>query len=247
MIFRETGPSHLPSIILLHGAGLSDWSWEKVVFRLSTKYHIITPIIDGHGEDAGCEFISIANCAHILIDYIDSIHKGKVLAIGGLSLGAQIALEVLSIRSDIAQYAIIESALVYPLQGTSVLVPMYRLFYGLIKRRCLAKIQAAALYIPDELFESYYNDSLKITKPSLINIALSNGSYTLKGSISNTTARVLIIVGSKEIKIMQQSAALLHSQIKNSQLFIAEGMKHGQFSLRHSEQYIEQLRELLRH
>ena len=78
-------------------------------------------------------------------------------------------------------------------------VPTYKLFYGLVKRRWFSKLQAKTLCVPTDMFEQYYQDSLKISKQSLINITLSNGSYNLKNSIVNTKSKVLIIVGENEI------------------------------------------------
>ena len=245
MLFRETGDRELHTIILLHGGGLSDWSWDKVVGELKSKYHIITPVIDGHGEDGETEFVSIEDSAKKLIAYIDAKLGGKVFAVGGLSIGAQIAAEVLSVRNDIAEFAILESALVYPIKGTTMLtVPTYKLFYGLIKQRWFSRMQAKSLCVPENDFERYYNDSLKMSKQTLINITLSNGNYSLQNSIANTSAKVLIVVGSKEISIMKKSAELLHSKIRESRIYIAEGMKHGELSLMYNKKYVEQIKDL---
>jgi hypothetical protein len=141
---------------------------------------------------------------------------------------------------DIAEYAILESALVYPIKGTAAMtVPTYKLFYGLVKRRWFSKLQAKSLCVPAVMFEQYYQDSLKMSKQSLINITLSNGNYTLKSSIANTKSNVLIIVGEKEIGIMKKSAKRLHEAIKDNELYIATAMKHGELSLVYPEKYIE--------
>lgn len=245
MIFKETANKELPTIILLHGGGLSDWSWQYVVQALQLDFHLVTPVIEGHGEDGHEEFISIQYSATKLIDYIDTYYNGKVFAICGLSIGAQIVTEVLSKREAIAEYAVIESALVYPIKGINTLVvPSYKLFYGLVQKRWFAKLQAKSLCVPDHMFEVYYNDSLKMTRESLINMTLSNGNYTLQPSISNTKAKVLIIVGSKEVSIMKKSAYKLHESIKGSELLIAPHMKHGELSLVHTEKYIELIKAL---
>lgn len=242
MLFTQTGDSQNPTIILLHGGGLSDWSWQPVASLLQPDYHVITPIIDGHGADGKTAFTSIEASASTLIRYIDTHCGGRVFALAGLSIGAQIATEVLSQRPDIAWYAIIESALVYPIKGTTALTaPSYGLFYGLIAKRWFAKLQAKSLCVPDHLFETYYQDSLQISKQSLINITLSNGTYALKNTISHTTAKVLLIVGSKELGIMKKSAHRLHDCIKNSELYIAKGMKHGELSLVHTDEYVRLL------
>jgi len=59
MIFKEFGQKGLPTIILLHGGGLSYWSLNNVVKNLVDDYHVITPILDGHGDDWDNTFISI--------------------------------------------------------------------------------------------------------------------------------------------------------------------------------------------
>ena len=245
MIFNEAGDKQLPTILLLHGGGLSDWSWQPVISLLQPDYHVVTPIIDGHGADGNETFVSIEASARTLIRFIDEQCGGAVYAIGGLSIGAQIAAEVLSLRPDIAQYAILESALVYPIKGTTALTaPSYGLFYGLIAKRWFAKLQAKTLCVPDHLFETYYRDSLQISKQSLINITVSNGTYALKDTISQTRAKVLILVGSKELGIMKKSARRLHECVGGSELFVAQGMKHGELSLIHTADYIGLLKAL---
>ncbi|HWR18954.1 MAG TPA: alpha/beta hydrolase [Clostridia bacterium] len=243
MIFKETPNKELPIIILLHGGGLSSWSLHSIVEQLQSEFHVVTPILDGHGEAGNEEFISIEDSANKLIEYIDVNCAGRVFAIGGLSIGAQIAVEVLSKRTDIADYAILESALVYPIKGTSAMtIPTYKLFYGLVKKRWFSKLQAKTLCVPDTMFEQYYQDSLKMSKQSLINITLSNGDYMLKNSISNTKSKVLIVVGEKEIGIMRKSAKRLHETIQGSELYIAPAMKHGELSLVNPEKYVALLK-----
>lgn len=240
MIFKDTENNGLPTIILLHGGGLSWWSLKNVVEQLQSEYHIVTPIIDGHGEDGEETFISIEDSASKIIKYIDAHCNGKVFAIGGLSIGAQIVTEVLSQRMDISDYAIIESALVYPIKGmTAMTVPIYKLFYGIVKQRWFSKMQAKALCVPATMFEQYYQDSINISKQSLINITLSNGNYDLKNNIRQTKSKVLIIVGDKEIGIMKNSAKRLHDTISESGLYVAPEMGHGEISLVHSGKYVK--------
>lgn len=245
MLFRETDNRSLPTLILLHGGGLSSWSLEPIVKLLRDNYHVVTPIIDGHGEDADEEFLSIEDSARKLIDYIDTNHNGKVFAIGGLSIGAQIVTEVLSLREDIAEYAILESALVYSIKGTALMtVPAYKLFYGLIKMRWFSKLQAKTLCVPDNMLEQYYNESIKMTKQSLINMTLSNGCYDLKSTISNTKANVMIMVGRKEIGIMRKSGQRLKEAIPRSELLIIPNMGHGEISLLYPSRYVELISNL---
>ncbi len=244
MLFREFGNRNSKTIILLHGGGLSWWSLKDLAELLKEDYHVVTPIIDGHGEDGENTFLSIEDSAERLAEYIISECSGKVFALAGLSIGAQIVTEVLSIRHDITEYAIIESALVLPIKGVTAMVPIYKLVYGLIKQRWFSKMQAKSLSVPEEMFEEYYKDSLKMSKQSLVNITLSNGNYSIKKSISETKAKVLVMVGEKEISLMRKSANILHETIPGSKLFVVPEMGHGELSLRYPQKYKEQIYSL---
>ncbi len=245
MIFKEFGDKNKPAIILLHGGGLSWWSFKPQIESLQKDYFIVTPIIDGHGDDWNNTFINIGKSAERVIDYIKDNFNGKVHAICGLSLGAQIVTEILSRSSNIADNAVIESALVYPLKFvTGLTVPMYNLCYGLIKKRWYAKLQTGTLNVPEELFEAYYEDSSRMTKESLINITKSNGDYSIPPTLGKTTARTLILVGEKELPVMKRSAKALHDTINASHLKVVKNAGHGEISLLRTEMYLDLLKRL---
>lgn len=244
MIFKEFGNKNNPVIIFLHGGGLSWWSFKPQIEVLQKRYFVITPIIDGHGDDCANTFMSIRKSAERVIEYIQNNCNGRVFAICGLSIGAKIVVEILSQKCDITEYAVIESALVYPMKMVNKLtVPMYNLCYGLIKKRWYARVQAKTLNIPEELFEAYYMDSSRMTKESLINITKSNSEFSISQALCNTDAKTLILVGGKELQIMKKSAKLLHQTIKGSSLKVIPKYGHGQISLIHTDKYIELLQQ----
>lgn len=246
MLIKEFGSQNNPTIILFHGGGLSWWSISPVIEQLKEKYHIVTPIIDGHGEDFCNTFVSIEDTAKQIISYINKYHGGQVELLGGLSIGAQICCEVLTQSPSICKVALIESALLIPIKGTKrIMVPAIKLSYGLVKKKWFSKLQMRALLLPDNMFDTYYNDSIKMTKESLCNITLSNGKYRLKPSISKTTAKVLIFVGGKEISVMKKSAKLLNDTIATSKLVVLKGKKHGELSLQNVESYVEYIEDSL--
>ena len=168
MIVKEYGKSNKDIIILLHGGGLSWWNYEEVSEILKSNYHVILPILDGHsGSDR--DFTSIENNANEIIEYIDNNYNGNVKLIGGLSLGAQILLDILSKRDNICEYAIIESALVCPMKMTNRLIELLiNMSYGLINKKWFSKLQFKSLKIKKELFDKYYIDSSNITKNNMI-------------------------------------------------------------------------------
>jgi len=237
--FRIFGEKSQPVVCLLHGGGLSWWAYKPIIEKLKKNYHVVVAIIDGHDEDSDHPFISIEHSAVNLVEYIDDNYRGHVFAIIGLPLGAQILCDVLSKRKDISEHAVVESALIFPILSIKALtVPAYRLFYGLIKHKWFAKIQAKTLYIPDNLFNQYYESSKKISKQSLIHITLSNGSFHLNPQIADTASNVLILVGEKELSVMKSSARQLNKTIPNSRLTILKKCGHGELYMKNPDAYI---------
>ena len=96
----EYGPKSGPTVMLLHGGGLGPWNYRDVATRLGDGLRVILPILDGHaGSDRG--FTTIEDNARELIGFIDAELGGHVRLLGGLSLGGQILLDMLSQRGDI--------------------------------------------------------------------------------------------------------------------------------------------------
>ena len=204
---------------------------------------MVLPALDGHaGSDT--PFTSIEDNAAGLISYIDTHFGGHILAIGGLSLGGQIAAEMLSQRPDICQFALLESALVKPMKITSALIgPTFGASYGLIRQKWFAKLQTAYLGIPKNLFEDYFRDTGAISKADMIAFLKANSLYTVKPGLSDTKAKVKIVAGAKEQKNIRISAKLLHQAIPGSSMEILPALRHGDLSINHPQRYTRMLTE----
>ena len=237
MTLMEYGKQDKDTILLLHGGGLSWWNYREVAQKLAERYHVVLPVLDGHA-DSDAPFTSIEENAARLISNIDAHFGGQVLAIGGLSLGGQIAVEMLSQRPDICRYALLESTLVKPSKLTCALIgPTFGISYGLIKQKWFAKLQADYLGIPRALFDDYFRDTCKISKADMIAFLKANSLYTLKQSLSETDAKVKIAAGAREQKNIRDSAKILNRAIPGSGVEILSGLRHGDLSLNKPAQY----------
>ena len=241
MRYVEYGNQNPETIILLHGGGLSWWNYRDAAQYLSEQYHVVLPILDGHA-DSDAPFTSIDDNATRIIAYIDQHLGEKVLAVGGLSLGGQIAVEILTQRSDICRFALFESTLVKPSKLTRALIkPTFGMSYGLIKQKWFAKMQAAYLGIPQKLFDDYYRDTCKITKEDMIAFLESNSAYSIKPALRDAQAKVHIVFGSKEQSLIRTSGKLLNRMIPDSTLESLPGYNHGDLSLNHPQAYAQKL------
>ena len=244
MTIKEYGQQNSQVVILLHGGGLSWWNYRETAEILAEQYHVILPVLDGHA-DSDRAFTTIEENAAGIIRYIDERFSGRVLAIGGLSLGGQIAVEMLSQRPHICRYALIESALVKPMKLTGAMIdPSVEMSYGLIRQKWFAKMQFDYLRIRGDLFEDYYRDTCKIGKEDMKAFMKANCLYELKPILSETTAKVMVVAGSREQQNILDSAKLLHRTIPGSRMEILDGLYHGELSINHPQQYARMMDDL---
>ena len=246
MIFQEYGTDQKDTILLLHGGGLSWWNYREVAEILQGEYRIILPVLDGHaGSDRS--FTTIEENAEEIIQFIDEKLSGSVLLIGGLSLGGQVLLEMLSKRKKLCSYALVESAAVIPSKLTNMLIaPTFGCSYGLIKNRSFSKLQFQSLHIKSALFEDYYRDTCQIKKQDMIAFLKANTAYALKDSFKESSAMIHVYVGKKENREILRSAEYICRMFPSCELHRMDGLRHGEFSINHADQYADAIRQIVK-
>ncbi len=246
MKFKEYGIDQKENILLLHGGGLSWWNYREVAELLQEEYHVILPILDGHaGSDK--PFTTIEKNAEEIIQFIDEKLSGSVLLIGGLSLGGQVLLEMLSQRKNLCDYALIESAAVIPSKLTNKLIaPTFGCSYGLIKNRFFSKLQFQSLRIKPDLFDDYYRDTCKIKKQDMIAFLKANTEYSLKDTFRESSAGINVYVGERETRQILRSAETICRMHPSCELHRIKGLRHGEFSINHAVQYANTIRQIVK-
>ncbi|NCC99462.1 MAG: alpha/beta hydrolase [Bacteroidia bacterium] len=225
MKYSVEGKDNKTLLIFITGACVSKWMW-KYQKTLSNQYKCIYFDLPGHGENSDIRFTTIDDVCISIIDIIkrESL-DGKAIIVGH-SIGAQIVLKMLESYDKHVFKAIAISGLNFPMKRLMLFIkPMLSISMPLIKMKWFAKLQSKAFYLPSELFEQYYLDSLKISFETLINIMKENMSFDF-----NTIVRgipTIILNGEKEIGIMRKSAIKSHKNIKGSKYFVLKNAAHG--------------------
>ena len=112
--YQEYGDKSASLMLFLHGGGVSDWMWDKQI-QYFTHYHCMVPILPEHGlNNDGINF-SIKGSAEELIKLIEEKARGKKVILIGFSLGSQVMIQILSMKPDLIDFAIINSASVRPI------------------------------------------------------------------------------------------------------------------------------------
>ena len=239
MIFHEFGDKKFPHILLIHGGGNSWWNYLRQARMLSDKYHVILPTLDGHGEEYQKEYISTENSAQQILEYIKNNCDRKLFVIGGVSLGGQIAIELLSLDSDIAEKAIIDGSICIPQPKLArICTVIIKLFGKIIFNKSASKIQLSLMKkmypnmaYPEEIENYYIEDMPRIPIKTLVTIYQTYmGRYRLKDTITESKAQVLYIYGEKEMKCVKESAKLFQKMHPDCTLYEAKGYNHGYLS-----------------
>ena len=239
MRFHEFGYKNFPHILLIHGGGNSWWNYLRQARILSDKFHVILPTLDGHGEEYQRDYISTETSAQQIMDYIKNNCNGKLFAIGGVSLGGQIAIELLSLDSDIAQKAIIDGSICIPQPNLSrISTIVVKIFGKLMFSKSASKIQLSLMKkiypnmaYPEEIENYYMEDMPRLPMKTLVKMYKTYmGKYRLKESITESKAQVLYIYGEKEMRCVKESAKLFQKMHPDCILYEAKGYNHGYLS-----------------
>ncbi|MEH7236724.1 alpha/beta fold hydrolase [Bacillus sp. JJ1562] len=224
--YQEYGDTSAPLMVFLHGGGVSGWMWDKQIQYFS-HYHCLVPDLPGHGKSIAIPF-SIKDSAKRVKNLIEEKSNGKKVILIGFSLGAQIIVQLLSMKPDLVDFAIINSALVRPMTYAKKWIqPTIKLSAPLIKKRWFSKLQAKTLYVGDDYFEKYYEESSQITAESLTSVLKENMSFTISTDLKKATTNILVTVGEQEKSIMKKSANDIVKANQNAKGIHIPNIGHG--------------------
>ncbi|GIN92640.1 hydrolase [Siminovitchia terrae] len=227
LYYEEHGYTEGSLIVFLHGGGVSGWMWDQQL-EYFHDYHCIVPDLPEQGRSKGEEKFSIRSSAEKIIDLIEDKGKGKQVILIGFSLGAQITIQIVSMKPGLIDCAIINSALIKPMPlGWKFLKPFVKLSHPLTKWKTFSKLQAKVLYIPENDFEKYYQETCDMEVETLIRILEENMSFKVPSDFKLASSNMLVTVGENENKLMKKSAKDIVNSNLNCHGVLISGVGHG--------------------
>ncbi|MBO0992582.1 alpha/beta fold hydrolase [Bacillus sp. SD088] len=227
MFVKEAGDQTGPLLVFIHGGGVSGWMWNQQLDYFN-EYHLLIPDLPGHGGSREESVFSIKDSAEELIRWIEMRGSDKKVIVVGFSLGAQILVEMLHQEPELIDYAVINSALVRPnslLRG--FIRPMVKFTAFLVKNRAFAQLQSKELYIDEENFETYFQESKEMKTEMLIQVLQENMNYAIPQNYPQARVEILVTIGEKEKNMMRKSAEDLVSAHPKSKGIIFPQVGHG--------------------
>ncbi|MBH0081996.1 alpha/beta fold hydrolase [Salinibacterium sp. SWN167] len=239
MYVATSGPADAPPVLLLHGGGVAGWMWDSLRERLETDYRVIVPDLPGHGHSADEPYVSHAATVAALASLITT-----PVTVIGFSLGAQLAILLASHHPQLVTNAVIVSAQAKAMPFTGLTLAALGVSAPLARQRWFAKLQARELFVPPHQIEDYIETSAGVTKQSLLAAVGENMRFELPAEWSTFDGRVLVMAGTKERRLMHESAAAIHEAQPSSTLTLVEGCGHG-IPLQRPDWFGDRVREWL--
>ncbi|EON71955.1 alpha/beta fold hydrolase [Lysinibacillus sphaericus] len=226
--FEEYGDKSAPLMLFLHGGGVSGWMWEKQIQHFASHYYCVVPDLPGHGRNTKDTYFSIEDAAEKTIKQLESLSGNRKIIVVGFSLGAQILVQLLSMRPNLVDYAVITSALVRPMSlMTKWIRPTMKMTSPLIAMRAFSKIQAKTLSIPSQKFEQYYEESCQMRQETLTRILEENLSFTIPENFKDVQTSMLVMVGEQEKSMMKKSMMDLVNSNRQCKGMLVADIGHG--------------------
>ncbi len=197
--------------------------WEPVV-RLLPEYDCITPSRPGAGgRRQGLPF-TIERAAIEVAELIRAETTSGRACVVGLSLGAQILVQLLATEPACVEKAIISSALVRPLPGLGwasspgILAWTYRATIAPFKNsdwwiRLNLKHAAG---VPDQYLPNFKTDFQSTTEAEFIATMHANQRFRLPPGLERAVVPTLVLAGRREVRAMRWSARDLADRLPSA-------------------------------
>jgi pimeloyl-ACP methyl ester carboxylesterase len=227
LFVRESGPVGAPAIVFLHGGNMSGWSWEPVVQRMQ-GYHCLVPDLTGFGESFQQGPFEMGRAADAVAELIRSrVGSGRAHVVG-LSLGAQVGVQLLATEPKLVDRAVLCGTVINTMPGVRVAgfllgsLSQNTLYRWVIKRYRNAHLAG----IPLANIEDYREDVRLITSGQLAHIVVASAGFTLPEGLDKSDSPTLFVTGAKEMPAARRWAAALARQMPNATDMVAIGMLH---------------------
>lgn len=223
---KEVGPADTAAIVFLHGGGASGWTWQPQIDALS-DYRCLVPDLPEHGLSINERPLSIQDSAKRIADLIrERIPSGRAHIVG-LSLGAQILVQLLATDPTVVNHAIICGALVRPLPGAGLVNLLARLYMPFRDNILLVKANMNQLGIPEQYLEEFRRDTHALTADAFARITKENMSFRLPPGLERADLPVLVVVGQLERKVMLRSARELVAALPDAEGYVVANVGHN--------------------
>lgn len=241
---HETGPSGAPVVLLLHGGGVGAWMWRDQVDALRDTYRVIAPDLPGHDHSADVTLTTTGQIVAQLADLLREAADTRDVTVVGFSFGAQLAVALAAAHPDLVARVVVVSALVEPVPFARLNARLVRAAAPLSGQRWFARLQARALFVPDDLFDDYLRTARSLSTDNLVALTAANSAFRAPDAWAAFPGPVLLLSGDAEPRPLVRGMRELHRRLPAAELEVVTAAGHG-LPLQHSSWFTDRLRNWL--
>jgi pimeloyl-ACP methyl ester carboxylesterase len=232
LFVRESGSIGAPAIVFLHGGELSGRSWQPVVERMQ-QYRCLVPDLPQHGESPQDGPFEIGGAAQAVAELVRSRAAGDRVHVVGLSLGAQVGVQLLATEPELVDRAVLCGTIINAMPG----VRLTQLLLGgvaRISRSVTMRRNARLAKLPSGSTGDYRDDVRLMPAAQVAHLVAASAGFTVPRGLDESDSPTLFLTGAKEMRLVRRSAAALAQRMPNGVDAVALGMDH-EWPLRHPE------------
>ncbi len=229
LYFKETGTKNQETIIFLHGGGLAGWIWDEQI-KSFHDYHCIVPDLPEHGKSANVGPFTIECAAEMVVDLIKNHNSDGKAHLVGISLGAQIIVQILATHPDVVNHALITGTLIRNMPHRETLLKLmdytFKVYEPVKDTKFFIKANMRMYNISKDHFDKFKESTLQLKTDSLHRILNENLFFTLPEGLKDANSPVLVMMGEKDYKVIKESARDLVNALPNSKSYIVPKRGH---------------------
>lgn len=206
MYFEEIGDRKNHTIIMIHGAGLTQSFIRQ--YSLADSYHLVLPHLYGNGEEASIQY-DPDKCVEGILEIVKTLNKDKITIVG-FSLGAQLIIPILCKAEQYFDGAILVSPWIRRSETAMISVEKsMKQMASLMKTKWMVSIQAHLVGMNKEQKKIFMEYCQNISEENLINMAKQGVNIEDYNEYRDLTIPILALAGSKENEEVCESVELL--------------------------------------
>lgn len=201
MKIEEYGKENDKIVVMLHGAHFVHSFGRQ--YALANRYHIIVPHIMGFGAETDRIFDAEA-CIKELAEFIGM--QGRKVTLVGFSLGAQLALKLVSEYEDLFSTAIVVSPWLIKEESFMAKILKQNLKQlASLKKRWLCHLIGTMNGLPPAQCKEFVEQMQHVKEETVRNVVFSGITLESLSRFSNISVPVIALAGAKEEDVVKDS------------------------------------------
>lgn len=206
----EYGQVGQPTLLFLHGLGVSSWMWQEQAEALQERYHVLAVDLPGNGESYRAEWVSFAATAVTLAHIIrDRATNGQAHVVG-LSLGGYTALTLLANHPERVLSTLVSGVTIRPFPDNFAYKLMPKLMSRAMGWGLTIALMSRVMQLPPEAQPLYRRDSKNLRRETILRTYDEVLTFSLPAALMEQQPRLLAVAGAKEAQLVLDSLPDFH-------------------------------------